>query len=834
MKTMKKRLPEATTNPEIQKWEIEHAALARKAASEGMVLLKNENSILPLAKETKIALYGSGTVVTIKGGMGSGDVNERYCVSIREGLEKAGFTIANPEWCDGYQKLYDEKRQLWIDDMRDFSKKNPGEFFQYYADNVFERPVGECPTECQADVALYCISRNAGEGADRDAKKGDYYLNDGEREMLREVCKLYDNVIVVINAGGIIDLSFLDEEPSINAVLHISQPGMEGGNAVADVISGKVSPSGRLTDTWAIDYEDYPSSATFSHNNGNVDDDNYTEDIYVGYRYFDTFDVPYRYGFGYGISYSSFSVAATGLELGEDAKSFRVKADIKNVGKFEAKDVIQVYVSAPRTKLQKEFRRLVGFTKTHSLKNDRSTEIDVNIPVERLASFDESTHEWKLEKGIYIVWIGESLDDSKPVYGLEIKEDTVLSKVRAICPVKDEFDRLDLSEVEAKLEERYEKALKKVHENGKIVKFENLSIECSDLTKIAENEEIDDKEVLDIVEKLSIDQLCHMVKGDSDVQSGGNLGAAGDSMPGAAGETSAAALNEGVARIILADGPAGIRLQKYYYVKDGNIVDVPFLFNIEGGVLYPEAENLEGTRYYQYCTAIPVGTLLAQSFDLDLIKEVGDMIGDEMHRLGVTLWLAPGMNIHRNPLCGRNFEYYSEDPLLSGLMASAMTKGVQKHAGCGTTIKHFACNNQEDNRTEADSRVSERALREIYLKGFETAVKESQPLSIMTSYNLVNSVHTANSKDLITQLLRYEWGFEGLVMTDWFTTNSRRCSAAGCMRAGNDLIMPGTPGDDENLREELKNGTLEEKDVRACAERVIRTILQSEMYEEVE
>ena len=832
MKTMKKRLPEATTSPEITEWEKEHAALARKAAAEGMVLLKNENSLLPLAKGEKIALYGSGTVVTVKGGTGSGDVNERYSVSIREGMENAGFQISDPEWCDSYKKLYDEKRAEWVAEMRAVHDKNPGEFFQYYADHPFERPVGDDPKATDANVALYCISRNAGEAADRDASKGDYYLNDGERAMLASVCRLYENVIVVINAGGIIDLSFLDEEPAITAVLHISQPGMEGGNAVADIISGKVTPSGHLTDSWAIDYEDYPSAKTFSHNNGNTDFDEYKEDIYVGYRYFDTFDIPVRYGFGYGLSYSSFEISLTGLTVDSKEQSFSIKADIKNIGKFEAKDVVQVYATAPRTSLDKEFRRLVGFTKTHRLKNDRSTDIEVKVPIERLASFDESAHEWKLEKGVYIIWLGESLEASKPVYGIEIKEDTVLSRVKTICPVKDEFERIDLKDIAQQLQERYDKALNIVKEHGKIVTFDTDGIEVKDLTEEGTNTEIGDSDVREIINKLSVDQLCCMVKGDSDVQSGGNLGAAGESMPGAAGETSAAALKEGVARIILADGPAGLRLQKFYYVKDGKIVDVPFLFNVEGGELYPEAEKLEGTRHYQYCTAIPVGTLLAQSFDTDLVKEVGCMIGDEMQRLGVTLWLAPGMNIHRNPLCGRNFEYYSEDPLVSGLVAAAMTDGVQKNEGCGTTIKHFACNNQEDNRAESDSRVSERALREIYLKGFEIAVKKSQPMSIMTSYNLINGVHSANNKDLVTQALRHEWGFEGMVMTDWFTTNSKRCSASGCMRAGNDLIMPGIPADEDNIHEELKNGTLDEKDLRACVARVIRTILNSNMYEE--
>ena len=340
---------------------------------------------------------------------------------------------------------------------------------------------------------------------------------------------------------------------------------------------------------------------------------------------------------------------------------------------------------------------------------------------------------------------------------------------------------------------------------------------------------------MDFVNTLSEEELIDLAAGDPGKAQGGNLGAAGISVPGSAGETHRCAIDKGLASIVLADGPAGLRLMKYYHVNEGSIVTMPFEFSLEGGLFYDDSRELPGERYYQYCTAIPVGTLLAQTWNLDLVRELGEMIGHEMELFGITLWLAPGMNIHRNPLCGRNFEYYSEDPLLAGMMAASMTLGVQKVPGCGTTIKHYACNNQEDNRMGSDSILSERTLREIYLKGFEIAIKDAQPMSIMTSYNLINGVHAANCYDTCTKAARDEWGFAGAIMTDWTTTNVQiqgECTAAGCMRAGNDMVMPGMEEDHENIRKELKEGTLDIRELKRCIYNTVNIILQSNQYEE--
>lgn len=346
--------------------------------------------------------------------------------------------------------------------------------------------------------------------------------------------------------------------------------------------------------------------------------------------------------------------------------------------------------------------------------------------------------------------------------------------------------------------------------------------------------EPEDDEAAQIVNGLDTEQLIRLATGEPAKGQGSNLGSAGVSVPGSAGETSTAAYEQGVANIVLADGPAGLRLMQTYGVKDGVIRMPSFEASFEHG-FFSQGFQAEGTPYYQYCTAIPVGTMLAQTWNEKLIEETGAMIGEEMEHFGVTLWLAPGMNIHRNPLCGRNFEYYSEDPLVSGKMAAAMTKGVQSVPGCGTTIKHFACNNQEDNRMGSDSILSERALREIYLKGFEIAIRESRPMSIMTSYNLINGIHAANCRDTCTAAARQEWGFDGVIMTDWTTTeHGEDCTASGCMRAGNDLVMPGQFSDHDNMRKELKQGTLKEEDLRRCITRLVRVVLRSGLYETTE
>lgn len=828
-----------TVSQAVAPYETEHRKVARKAAEEGFVLLKNDHHILPVAKGTKLALYGSGASNPIKGGTGSGDVNEREVVSIYDGLKQAGYEVTTESWIESFRKQYEQSRLEWrqkIWDAVDASPDDSMSFFNAYASMQYAMPAGDIPEKTDTDTAVYVISRIAGEAADRYEQESDYYLNEKEAEILKTICTLYKNVILLINSGGIIDLSFLDAYENISGVILISQPGMETGNAVASVLSGEVTPSGKLTDTWAYKYEDYPNSKTFSHNNGNVQTEKYEEGIYVGYRYFDTFQVPVRYPFGYGLSYTDFSISVKGIAK-TAVDSFSVTVSVKNTGDtYSGKEVVQVYVSCPQDKMEKEYRRLAGFAKTALLAPGQSQELTIEIPLYALASFCTQTPGWVLEKGTYGLFAGNSIASASLAGTIHLDADALLVKTEHICPLQEELQELSASK----------EAVQALRSSwlADADKVPSLSVKASDLqtTTIVYGKEHDRiaPEVHQFVDSLSVDQLTLLATGDpgksqnaSDDQKDSALGSAGISVPGSAAQTSSCALaDKNLAPIVLADGPAGLRLLQSYPVMNGEIQPVPFEMSIEHGFLTRNVNFENAELYYQYCTAFPIGTLLAQTWDKELLQEVGKAVSEEMNLFCVTLWLAPGMNIHRNPLCGRNFEYYSEDPLLSGKMAAAMTDGVQSVYGCGTTIKHFACNNQEDNRMGSNSVISERTLREIYLKGFEIAVKESQPLSIMTSYNLVNGIHAANNYDLCTKAARDEWGFSGVIMTDWTTTQKGPdCTASGCMRAGNDLVMPGVPNDHKDIKAALADGSLSLEQLKLSIEHLVDIVWKSNRYE---
>ena len=833
MRKIKIRHFTGTIDKTVTKREVNNRKIARRAAAEGMVLLKNEG-ILPLKEGTKIALYGVGASRTIKGGTGSGDVNERETVSIYQGMKNAGFEITTEDWIKDFDEKYQAARYAWRDEIENEAAKLEDQvsgFFNVYSTTPFRMPAGAPVTQTDAEIAIYILSRVAGEGADRFDAEGDYYLTKEEKQQLSDICSMYKHVIVAVNTGGLADLSFMDEYSNIEALLQIVQPGMEAGNAFADIISGKVTPSGKMTDTWAYKYEDYPNSKTFSHNNGNVDKEYYMEGLYVGYRYFDSFDIPVRYGFGYGLSYTTFETKVLATELKEN-KKIVVETEVTNTGDtYSGKEVVELYATCPAGKLEKEYRRLVAFAKTGLLAPGQSEKLTLEIGLDKLTSYSEKEAAWILEKGTYVIWAGNSLEASAPCAVLNLDKEVVLTKTQNICPLKDELEELKQSS--KKMNQKLE-ALLKVAEEEKVSIMELKAADVE--TRVVEyrsNAECVLEEARKFVNTLSTEKLVALASGNPGKGQGSNLGSAGISVPGSAGETNNCALEDGIPGIVLADGPAGLRLMKHYNVHEGKIVNKPFKFSLEGG-LFCEGEPADpGETYYQYCTAIPVGTLLAQTWDTALIEEVGEMIGGEMLEFSVTLWLAPGMNIHRNPLCGRNFEYYSEDPLLAGRMAGAMTNGVQNVPGCGTTIKHFACNNQEDNRMGSDSILSERTLREIYLKGFEIAITESQPMSIMTSYNLINGVHAANCEDTCTKAARCEWGFQGVVMTDWTTTEyGSDCTASGCMRAGNDLVMPGAFSDRDNLNQELADGTLSMENLKACISRLVNIAWQSMEFED--
>ena len=808
---MKKQIHSGSLKQELSEREKRHSALARRAAAEGIVLLKNEG-MLPLKTSDPIALFGSGAGKTVKGGIGSGDVNNRNSISVYRGIKEAGAVVTNEDWIQDYDKRYKEAREEWkekiLEDVRHV--QNP---FDAYAANPFSLPDGRRIQETDlkgAAAAVYVISRISGEGKDRRIEKGDYYLSSREREDILYLDRFHIPLILILNSGGPVELTdILQETENIRAVLNISQPGQEGGHAVSDILFGRAVPEGKLTATWAQQYEDYPFSDTYSYLNGDLEKEEYREGIYVGYRYFDSFGVKPLFSFGYGLSYTSFGLAFRVLQT--EKSSVQARVAVTNTGQsYAGREVVQVYVSFPQGRIEKESRRLAGFAKTDRLMPGESREVVVEIRQKQLAVFSEERQAWIVEAGTYGIWVGNSLDSAVLSAYLTVPREVVLERTHRICPRKEPFEELcrdSFGNSESRAEEEKKKT---------IPVYEFVPCSQPEIQYVSPAEE-----------QYSVEELIPLLYGN--ITAGAStLGSAGIRVPGSAGETTESLEGKyDIRSLIMADGPAGLRLRQSYQVdrETDSVHSAGVLGSLENGFLESEEIYENADTYYQYCTAFPVGTALAQTWDTDLLCEFGRAVAEEMREFHIDLWLAPGMNIQRNPLCGRNFEYFSEDPLLTGVLASAVTRGVQEQTGCGVTVKHFACNNQEDNRMGVDSCVSERALREIYLRGFEIAVKESTPAAIMSSYNLINGVHAANSYDLCTVVARKEWGFEGVIMSDWNTTVPEDGSIPWkCADAGNDIIMPGNSDDDENIRQAYARGDLTEKKIRECAGRIISLV----------
>lgn len=904
-----------TTSEEISEREQRHRILAREAAEESIVLLKNDG-VLPLPTGIPVALFGAGAGLTIKGGTGSGDVNVRHSVSIYDGFTLARVRVTSKDWIEDYEERYELARQAWKKQILDeCGGSTDGQlFFDTYTSHAFEMPEGRPieDTDVQdAKTAVYVISRVAGEGSDRHLAQGDYYLTDHELEDLRVLATLVEKIVIVINAGAPVDLTVLEAMPEVKAILFMGQAGEEGGNACARILLGFVNPSAKLTATWAKRYMDYPGAMDFSDVRAQLAEGNvsgaasscagsavpgdaasvgnaadgaavagtdgasqgakaaekidrdallarsrYEEGIYVGYRYFDSFGVEPRYHFGHGLSYTSFAITAEAPRAAADG--LYIPVTVKNSGNpYAGKDVVQVYAACPQ-QTAKEYKRLVAFRKTRILAPGEQETMTLHVDGRALASFrtdyDAAHGAWVIEAGSYAIFVGDSSEESRLQLAgvVEVAEEKVLEIVPHICPVKD----ADFRECAAPVESLRRKTqawsdrwatMKQAAQQGKQIAGLNAKLGWTQAlgeTVWAPGEEPVFRNAQDDIDRmahaiasaLEVKVLIPLLMGEFDMHASA-LGSAGQRVPGTAGETSRA-LEEllHVPGISMADGPAGLRLTRSYLVEraTGEALSVGIDANLENGFFASEPTEPEKyERWYQFTTAWPVGTNLAQTWNEELLGAVGRATGIEMEEFHVAWWLAPGMNIHRNPLNGRNFEYYSEDPLLTGKMGAAITKGVQTLPGVGTTIKHFACNNQENNRMGVDAIVSERALREIYLRGFEIAIKESQPMCIMTSYNEINGVHSANNADICTEAARREWHFQGVIMTDWATTLAYGgADAAGCITAGNDLIMPGTPSDRERLEQAYAGGQLSEADIRSCAERVLNIVLRTNGYED--
>ena len=809
---MKKFNIYGVSTPEESKREKEHKALAELAAAEGMVLLKNDG-VLPLKTKT-VALYGPGSRRTVKGGSGSGDVRERHSVTIEEGLKNAGFTFPTTLWMDRFEEKYQSDTKKWkqsVDDMiKGYSPIRTMDMFIKIGENP--KPYPECTPIYEdelcsdTDTAIYVLSRQAGEGSDRHIKAGDYLLSKVERESLEVLSKHYKNFILVLNCGSIIDLSVLDDI-RIDAVILYSQAGMSGGNAFAKLILGESNFCGKLTDTWGYNYSDYPSADTFSHMNGDTENENYYEGIYVGYRYFTSFDVKPRFPFGFGLSYTEFdykfiSAKSNGAEI-------TVNAEVSNKGKFDGKEILQLYISKPCDKYDCEKYALASFAKTGTLAPGEQQKLKLSFNICNYAVYDGNNEHFVLPKGDYALLLGDCIDNAMPVAKFNLSDDVITECAKSISSNKPDFEDITAPEYVSEISEN----------------ITELKVDLSSVEPVIHKKHSNDfsdkiKAKLNNISKEDKVSLC--VGGGYSVRCFNNV-------MGAAGRTCTKLLKKGIPNIVMSDGPAGLNVVPYTAVGKEGFPRYP------GGLpddwKWGWLEKSEGFlkrfkgkyQLYHYMTAWPNATMLAQSWNTDLIEKVGRAIGKEMLEIGVSVWLAPGFNIHRNPLCGRNFEYYSEDPLVSGKMAAAITNGIQGCDGVGVSIKHFCCNNQEDNRTGVSENLSQRALREIYLKGFRIAVNESKPWTVMSSYNKVNGEYVCNSKALLTGVLRDEWGFEGLVMSDWNATE--QCSYAKAVNAGNDLIMPGTKQVKQKL---LADGELDSEALNKSAARVLRMIFNSE------
>ena len=800
---------------ELQQYEKEHLKKLRRLLPECTVLLKS-NGDFPLDRVGKLALYGSGARHTVKGGTGSGEVNSRYFVNAERGLKKAGFTVTTREWMDAYDRIRVDAKKQFIKDIKARAKQKHTNSIVEGMGAVMTEPEYDLPLNGEGDVAVYILSRISGEGNDRNYIPGDILLTKTEQRDILALHKKYDKFLLVINAGGPVDLTPVLE---VDNILVLSQLGVDTGTILANLIMGKAYPSGKLTTTWAAE-KNYPIMGEFD----GMEDTRYREGVYVGYRYFDTVSAKPLFPFGFGLSYTDFEVS--GLKVTTEGERICVGASVKNVGKRSGKETLQLYVNVPQGKLDQPFQTLAAFAKTGELKSGETQELSLYFNLSDLASFDTENAAYVLEKGGYVLRLGTSSTDTAVCGIVELEAGVTVRKVRHIGGTPDFTDW--------KPEKRREEILS---DDVPIFAVSAADIPMETVTYDAP-QEINPK-----IKNLSDEELAYMNVGAFDPKAGllSIIGNASKNVAGAAGETTSMLKDKEIKPLIMADGPAGLRLSRNY-VKDekgvhavGKTMPETILdfmpapvAALSGLMAYKPKKGTE--ILHQYATAIPIGTAVAQSWNRELAYICGDIVGDEMERFGVHLWLAPALNIHRDIRCGRNFEYFSEDPLLSGIFAAEITKGVQKHSGCGTTIKHFAANNQETNRYASNSIVSERALREIYLRGFGICVSETGPHAVMTSYNLLNGVHTSERRDLTEDYLRSECRYRGIVMTDWLVGGDYLSknpkypapTASGIAAAGGDLVMPGGNGDYKDILAALKNGRLKREQLEINATRVLR------------
>ena len=794
----------------MEAYETDHLAAVRALAPECMVLLRS-NGAFPLAEPGEIALFGSGARHTVKGGTGSGDVNSRHVTTVEEGLETAGFTIVTRPWLEAYERIRLRAHEEFIAGIRAEASERGVPAIMVGMGSVMPEPEYTIPLDIPAGTdpraVVYVLSRTSGEGSDRTPEAGDLRLTDTEIRDILTLNGRFERFLLVLNVGGVVDLSPLDDVANI---LLLSQLGATVGDAFADVLLGRAYPSGKLATTWAA-WDEGDQIGDF----GDPDDTHYREGVYVGYRFYDSVGKEPLFPFGFGLGYTTFDVQTRQVSL--DGARVSIDVDVTNTGGYPGKETIQVYASVPAGRLDQPLQALAGFTKTDEIAPGATAWITVDVDLTDLASYDEASHATILEAGRYLLRAGTSSRQLSPVAVVELAQDAT---VRHLAGDLGEPGFTDWKpEAPASLD---------IPAGLPMLTVNPADLRRPDHAETDEGSVPEDlSEALALARGLSDNELMYTVLGDyrRGEESGSIVGAASTTVVGAAGQTTTRI--PGLPSIIMADGPAGLRLAPTYGVDaegpfslGDSSLPATFLELMDDAGrealgIADEPQPREPTEIReQYTTAIPIGTALAQSWNPVLAERLGDVVGAEMERFGIHLWLAPAFNLHRSVLCGRNFEYLSEDPLLAGRIAAAITHGVQSHPGRGVTIKHLACNNQETNRLNSNSRVSPRALRDLYLRAFEICVRQARPAAVMTSYNLINGVHTSESAQLLEVILRREWGFDELVMTDWVVdgmTHSDmkhpRATAAATIKAGNELFMPGGETDREDLLAALERGS---------------------------
>ena len=772
--------------------------LLREVAAQGAVLL--ENRVLPLKAGSKVSVFGRTQIDYFYTGYGSGgDVNFPYQVNLLEGLRNCEGVKVNEELASVYE--------AW-------TTANPVNHGAWGAwpYSYPEMPIDENKVKQAADSSDYAvvvIGRSSGEDRDNALKKGSFYIADEELALLRGVTSVFDNTIVLLNIGCLMNMSWVEEfKDKLGALMIVWQGGMESGNAVADLLSGKVNPSGRLTSTIANQYEDYPSAKNFGNKEATV----YCEDIYVGYRWFETFaQESVLYPFGYGLSYTEFAMETQ--EVQETDKNFIFTIDVKNVGKCAGKNTVCIYLEKPCGKLGNPTRELVAFGKTKQVAAGDSEKLELIVEKNYLASYDSDGTTgnrscYVAEAGNYNFYLGGDVRNATKVHECAIKKDRVIKKLKEVCAPTWEFEITTATEADGQRVIKTKPVpIKSNKDNLRATILRNLPKEIpmtGDKGLTLDGVKNGTVKLDDFVAQLNLDELEALSRGDFVM--GSLLGAKGNAA--VYGGVMSTLRDKGIPAITTTDGPSGLRL-------------------------------------FASCSLIPIGTLLASTFDEETVAKVYNAVGEEAKERGSDVLLAPGLNIQRNPLCGRNFEYYSEDPYVSGMIATAAVNGLQV-TGVSACPKHFACNNQEYNRTRNDSQLSERALREIYLKGFEICIEKANPLNIMTSYNKINGVWGHYHYELCTTILREEWGYQGCVMTDWWMRHSKSPEFpklkdnAYRVRAQVDVLMPGgwhfkgSKPDGTLLATYDKPEGITLGEMQRCAKNVLKFAMQSTAFDKKE